>query len=362
MTDFDVIIEYWKTDALNGSKPRASLRRHSRRKDLSVTDLEEANASNKNVPRFHFLFQLLYKKKRKMVSLFCIKFFVFSLIPDTMGIVSSKNDLLKHRQSQETVSDTDSQRPSIHYNTGPFNNTTPSSHRGLTPKFFQKSNSSKLPEESTGNSELTFTSGSSCDSKPTGLLSKIKKKKKRKSHLSKDNTSVSVSSLGSFQTCDTYEDESGFMSTTAAPSSMLLKRHDYEDDMSSSQTMSYAPCIISQNPELQHPASKLGCSSNDLASTTSTSPSCDTPYSTTSVPAVPANANKYQLDCERYKKEWLATPKYCGIHKGLSSQEVLMDLFLQPNNEADRIKEKDRQQRLVRSSTNWTDILNTNNK
>jgi hypothetical protein len=267
-----------------------------------------------------------------------------------MGTTSSKSTLLKHQQSQENL---DSGTPERYYHRrSPSNTTTSSSQRSLATKFHQKSNSSKLLEVEPGRMS---PSGSSCGSKTKGILGKIKKKKRSRSssYLYDDNMAASVSSVGSLQTCSTLDDESTIMGATEAATSLLLARYDHEKDAFLSQTASCAPCIVSQTPELRLSALKLDCS--DITPQASTGHSCDTAYTTTSttttVPVVPFDANMYRIDCERYTKEWLATPKYSGIHKGLSSQEVVMDLFLQPNNEADRRKEKDRQQRLVRKKS-----------
>jgi hypothetical protein len=263
-----------------------------------------------------------------------------------MGVSSSKSTLLKHQQSYESMSE--NERPKLYYHRrSPSNTTTSSSQRSLATKFHQKHSSNKLLEGSSDGVERTSPSASSCGSKPKGLLGKITKKKKQPKHRYEGNLSTSVSSLGSFQTCSTFEeDDAAAMTATEAAASALLARYDHEKDTFLSQTSSCAPCIVSQNPGLRLSALKLDCSDAHA----STGHSCDTAYpssTTTTAPVIPFDANMYRVDCDKYTKEWLAASKYNSIHNGLSSQEVLMDLYLKPSNEVDRRKEKDRQQRLV---------------
>jgi hypothetical protein len=118
---------------------------------------------------------------------------------------------------------------------------------------------------------------------------------------------------------------------------------------------SFSPCMVTQHLEYrlnQCPVSKTNSNNGDCGyyshtNSIQSNSSCQWPNEiTNNLRPLP----KQDSVCQRLNKEWLNTSLPSPSSQkctSISSQDVLLDLFLRPNNEVDRRKEKDRQQRLV---------------
>ncbi|KAL0136195.1 type 11 methyltransferase [Mucor lusitanicus] len=128
------------------------------------------------------------------------------------------------------------------------------------------------------------------------------------------------------------------------------QRYEQEKAAILQEHSSCAPCIISQHPEFSSrkdlyddTTSSIYTSSTTI--TRSSSPPAAPPLPPSSESSTVAAAATHQRKPSQYS-DWLRSGAATPIRKKVTSQEVMLNLFIQPNSEVDRRKEKDRQQRL----------------
>lgn len=133
------------------------------------------------------------------------------------------------------------------------------------------------------------------------------------------------------------------------------QRYEQEKAAILQEHSSCAPCIISQHPEFSSrkdlyddTTSSIYTSSTTI--TRSSSPPAAPPLPPSSESSTVAAAATHQRKPSQYS-DWLRSGAATPIRKKVTSQEVMLNLFIQPNSEVDRRKEKDRQQRLVKFLT-----------
>lgn len=177
------------------------------------------------------------------------------------------------------------------------------------------------------------------------------KKNRASSLMLEDQKSHSSSTLASGATdYDTYnilDHEHDYNCDNAvinAAAFRVNERYEQEKAAMLQGHSSCTPCIISQHPATNMKNLDDDTNSIYTGSTTITHPSPPPPPPPESSSALPTTTHKRKSS--QYS-DWLQSGGTSTMRKKVTSQEVILDLFLQPNGEVDRRKEKDRQQRLV---------------
>lgn len=144
-----------------------------------------------------------------------------------------------------------------------------------------------------------------------------------------------------------------------AAAAKLSAKYD-EEQVAVLSRHSFSPCMVTQNIEFRLETRTCPLLSNCTSSNSDggyyshtnsiqsnhSSQRAITNQITDSLRSLP----KQDSICHKINKEWLDTSLFTTPDQKntlISSQDVFLDLFLRPNNEMDRRKEKDRQQRLV---------------
>ncbi|KAK4510956.1 uncharacterized protein ATC70_000065 [Mucor velutinosus] len=158
--------------------------------------------------------------------------------------------------------------------------------------------------------------------------------------------SHSTSTLASGATdYDTYKMLDHDDTVINAAATRVNRRYEQEKAAMLQEHSSCAPCIISQHPD-------LSCRKDLYDDTTSSIYTHSTTITHSSSPPPPPESTvvasattTHQRKPSQYS-DWLRSGGTSTMRKKVTSQEVMLNLFIQPNSEVDRRKEKDRQQRL----------------
>lgn len=213
-----------------------------------------------------------------------------------------------------------------------------------------KSNKSKRSMGSYGSNSQLYRTASDESSSATGNLfnkSLFLKKKRHKgasSLMLEQPKSHSNSTLASGATdYDTYNVLDHDDTVINAAAMRVNQRYEQEKAAILQEHSSCTPCIISQHPDFSGRKDLCDDTTSSIYTSSTTITRSSSPSESTA--AAPANTT-HQRKPSQYS-DWLRSGGTSTIRKKVTSQEVMLNLFIQPNSEVDRRKEKDRQQRLV---------------
>jgi hypothetical protein len=214
-----------------------------------------------------------------------------------------------------------------------------------------KSNKSKRSLNSNNsNNQLYKTTPEESSSNNGNLFNKglfMHKKNIRSSSLMENQKLRSSSTLASGATeYDTYNlldhdhDYNCDNTVINAAAFRVNERYEQEKAAMLQEHSSCTPCVISQLPETNKRNLVDDANSIYTSNTTITYPSSP-PESSSEL-----STTTHKRKSSQYS-DWFQGGGTSTIRKKVTSQEVMLNLFIQPNSEVDRRKEKDRQQRLV---------------
>lgn len=213
-----------------------------------------------------------------------------------------------------------------------------------------KSNKSKRSLNSNNsNNQLYKTTPEESSSNNGNLFNKglfMHKKNIRSSSLMENQKLRSSSTLASGATeYDTYNlldpdhDYNCDNTVINAAAFRVNERYEQEKAAMLQEHSSCTPCVISQLPETNKRNLVDDANSIYTSNTTITYPSSP-PESSSEL-----STTTHKRKSSQYS-DWFQGGGTSTIRKKVTSQEVMLNLFIQPNSEVDRRKEKDRQQRL----------------
>ncbi|GAN11017.1 type 11 methyltransferase [Mucor ambiguus] len=123
------------------------------------------------------------------------------------------------------------------------------------------------------------------------------------------------------------------------------QRYEQEKVAILQERSSCAPCIISQHPEFSSRKDLCDDTTSSIYTSSTTITHSSSPPSLAESSVATTGNMTHQRNPSQYS-DWLRSSGTSTIRKKVTSQEVMLNLFIQPNSEVDRRKEKDRQQRL----------------
>lgn len=216
-----------------------------------------------------------------------------------------------------------------------------------------KSNKSKRSLRSNdSNSQLYQTTSDESLTNTGNLFSKslfLKKKthNRASSLILEQQKSRSNSTLASGATdYDTYNMLDHDDTVINAAAMRVNQRYEQEKVAMLQEHSSCTPCIISQHPDFSSRKDLCDDATSSIYTSSTTITSSSSPPPPPDSTSVASASSTHKRKSSQYS-DWLRSGGTSTMRKKVTSQEVMLNLFIQPNSEVDRRKEKDRQQRLV---------------
>ncbi|KAL7311964.1 hypothetical protein PS15m_009670 [Mucor circinelloides] len=215
-----------------------------------------------------------------------------------------------------------------------------------------KSNKSKRSLRSNdSNSQLYQTTSDESLTNTGNLFSKslfLKKKthNRASSLILEQQKSRSNSTLASGATdYDTYNMLDHDDTVINAAAMRVNQRYEQEKVAMLQEHSSCTPCIISQHPDFSSRKDLCDDATSSIYTSSTTITSSSSPPPPPDSTSVASASSTHKRKSSQYS-DWLRSGGTSTMRKKVTSQEVMLNLFIQPNSEVDRRKEKDRQQRL----------------